>query len=161
MAEAIKIAVRVRPFNDKEKAEHQQLCIEMTKTKVSVLDLSGEKKQKDFTFDHAFWSFDQFTIDETGYNTPTASGKYTDQKEVWNLLGTSVLDKAWKGLNNTIFAYGQTGAGKSYSIFGYTGNAGIIPMAATELFRRIGAETESNVRYEVSVQMVEIYMEKI
>jgi len=80
---------------------------------------------------------------------------------VWNLLGTSVLDKAWTGLNNTIFAYGQTGAGKSYSIFGYPGNKGIIPIAATELFVRIQAETDPNVRYEVTVQMVEIYMEKI
>lgn len=72
-----------------------------------------------------------------------------------------MLDKAWKGLNNTIFAYGQTGAGKSYSIFGYPGNKGIIPMAATEIFERIVAETNPDVRYEVTVQMVEIYMEKI
>ena len=131
MAEAIKIAVRVRPFNDKETAAHQKLCIEMTDTKVSVNDLSGQKEQRSFTFDHAFWSHDDFTVDATGYNTPNANGKYTDQKKVWNLLGQSVLDKAWKGLNNTIFAYGQTGAGKSYSIFGYPGNAGVIPMAAT------------------------------
>ena len=72
-----------------------------------------------------------------------------------------MLEKAWKGLNNTIFAYGQTGAGKSYSIFGYPGNKGIIPLAATEMFKKIGEETDPNVRYEVSVQMVEIYMEKI
>lgn len=80
---------------------------------------------------------------------------------MWDLLGASVLEKAWKGLNNTIFAYGQTGAGKSYSIFGYPGNKGIIPLAATEMFKKIGEETEPNVRFEVSVQMVEIYMEKI
>ena len=72
-----------------------------------------------------------------------------------------MLEKAWKGLNNTIFAYGQTGAGKSYSIFGYPGNKGIIPLAATEMFVKIGQETDPNVRYEVTVQMVEIYMEKI
>ena len=77
------------------------------------------------------------------------------------MLGASVLDKAWTGLNNTIFAYGQTGAGKSYSIFGYGNNKGIIPIAAVKLFERINAETDPNVRYEVTVQMVEIYMEKI
>lgn len=80
---------------------------------------------------------------------------------MWNLLGTTVLDKAWKGLNNTIFAYGQTGAGKSFSIFGYPGNAGIIPMAATALFEKTAAETAPNVRFEIRVRMVEIYMEKI
>ena len=129
--------------------------------KVTVNDLETNKKPREFTFDHAFWSHDDFTVDSEGYNTPTASGKYTDQKKVWNLLGTSVLEKAWKGLNNTIFAYGQTGAGKSYSIFGYPGNKGIIPLAATEMFVKIGQETDPNVRYEVTVQMVEIYMEKI
>ena len=83
------------------------------------------------------------------------------QGAIYAASGQACLESAWEGYNSCLFAYGQTGAGKSYSIFGYTGNAGIIPMAATELFRRIGAETESNVRYEVSVQMVEIYMEKI
>ena len=109
------------------------------------------KAPRDFTFDHAFWSFDDFTTDEHGYYTPNANDKYTDQRKVWNLLGVSVLEKAWKGLNNTIFAYGQTGAGKSYSIFGYPGNKGIIPIAATEMFNKIRAETDANVRYEVSV----------
>ena len=124
-------------------------------------DVTGAKAVREFSFDHAFWSHDGFTIDANGYNTPNPGHQYTDQNKVWDLLGASVLDKAWKGLNNTIFAYGQTGAGKSYSVFGYPGNPGIIPMASTKIFERIGAETESNVRYEVSVQMVEIYMEKV
>ena len=50
------------------------------------------------------------------------------------LLGDTVLEKAWKGLNSTLFAYGQTGAGKSYSIFGYGENKGIIPNVANELY---------------------------
>lgn len=50
----------------------------MTDQKVSVLDLETGKKPREFSFDHAFWSHDEFTIDGNGYNTPTASGKYTD-----------------------------------------------------------------------------------
>lgn len=63
MAEAIKIAVRVRPFNAKETAANQQLCIEMTETKVTVNDLETGKEPKSYTFDHAFWSYDCFTTD--------------------------------------------------------------------------------------------------
>ena len=129
---------------------------------MTVNDLSGNKPVKEFTFDHAFWSHDDFVIQDDGFAAPaSATSKYTDQKKVWDLLGASVLEKAWKGLNNTIFAYGQTGAGKSYSIFGYPGNKGIIPIGATKLFEKIAAETDPNIRYEVTVQMVEIYMEKI
>ena len=66
-----------------------------------------------------------------------------------------------RGLNVSLFAYGQTGAGKSYSIFGYGANKGIIPMAAVEIFNEIDKNQADDVRYEVTVQMVEIYMEKI
>lgn len=66
-----------------------------------------------------------------------------------------------KGLNVSLFAYGQTGAGKSYSIFGYGQNKGIIPMAGVKIFEEIAKNQESGARFEVTVQMVEIYMEKI
>jgi len=69
-AEAIKIAVRVRPFNDKEKEANQQLCIEMTDTKVTVNDLTGVKPKREFTFDHAFWSHDGFEMQPDGYAAP-------------------------------------------------------------------------------------------
>jgi len=73
---------------------------------VTVNDLSGQKPPKEFSFDHAFWSHDGFRNREDGYSEPLPGSQYTDQAKVWDLLGTSVLEKAWKGLNNTIFAYG-------------------------------------------------------
>ena len=127
---------------------------------VIVNDLSGEKPERKFTFDHALWSHDRFVNDDKGYSRGT-DGKYCDQDKVMKLLGNTVLEKAWKGLNSTLFAYGQTGAGKSYSIFGYGENKGIIPNASIELFERIKADTQGDTSFRVSVQMVEIYMEKI
>jgi len=67
--------------------------------------LIGGKDTRKFEFDHAFWSFDGFKEEADGYKSPAVS-KYIDQKEVWKLLGETMLDKAWKGLNTTIFAYG-------------------------------------------------------
>lgn len=91
---------------------------------------------------------------------PTGS-KYVDQLKVWDLLGEEILEKAWGGLNVTLFAYGQTGAGKSYTQFGYGANKGIIPMAANEMFRRIEANTDTQVSYEVTLRIIEIYCEKL
>ena len=105
-----------------------------TETKVTVNDLHEGKKPREFSFDHALWSHDGFTNDATGYSVPDPGSQYCDQKKVMNLLGDKVLDSAWKGHNTTLFAYGQTGAGKSYSIFGYGENKGIIPNAATAMF---------------------------
>jgi hypothetical protein len=67
------------------------------------------------------------------------------------LLGNNVLEKAWQGLNSTLFAYGQTGAGKSYSIFGYGENKGIIPNATTELFRRIEEAQGGGTSFTVAI----------
>lgn len=78
-----------------------------------------------------------------------------------------MLENAWKGLNCTAFAYGQTGSGKSYSFFGKPGadgkrgNPGIVPMAADKIFERIRGNTDPNITFQTTVQMVEIYMEKI
>lgn len=109
------------------------------------------------------WSHDGYETNAQGTNVPNNMGQhpYCDQVKAWNLMGESVLDKAWKGLNNTIFAYGQTGAGKSYTTFGYPGNEGIVPQAARRIYERINTNPDPNIKFQVSVQMVEIYMEKI
>ena len=72
-------------------------------------------EDRTFTFDYSFWSHDGFREDENGIFVPT-SPKYADQNVVFEALGRQVLDNAWDGYNCCLFAYGQTGAGKSYSM---------------------------------------------
>jgi len=122
--------------------------------------LIENKPERKYTFDHSLWSHDGFKNDEEGYSH-IDNPKYCDQKKVWTLLGERVLAKATKGLNCTLFAYGQTGSGKSYSIFGYGANKGIVPMAGVQLYKLIDDNTDKDVSYEIQIQMVEIYMEKL
>jgi predicted ABC-type ATPase len=60
-----------------------------------------------------------------------------------------------------LFAYGQTGSGKSYSMVGYGNNKGIVPLACDEIFRRIEANDNKNLKYQVQFSMLEIYNEKV
>jgi kinesin family member 1 len=60
-----------------------------------------------------------------------------------------------------MFAYGQTGSGKSYTMFGAPGNRGVVPAASDKIFERIDQNTDPDITFQVTVQMVEIYMEKI
>ena len=74
------------------------------------------------------------------------------------------MDNAWAGYHTCLFAYGQTGSGKSYSIVGYGKNVGIIPMVCEEIFKRIEAAKKvdkEDVRYEVTISMLEIYNEHV
>jgi hypothetical protein len=64
------------------------------------------------------------------------------------------------GYNCSLFAYGQTGSGKSFSVVGYGANKGIVPVFCEELFTEINNKKESEVEYQVSFSMLEIYNEK-
>ncbi|KAI6241485.1 putative tRNA N6-adenosine threonylcarbamoyltransferase [Aphelenchoides fujianensis] len=172
--ENVVVAVRVRPFNDREKERNAQLVIDMPNDQVTeIKDPNNPNDQpKRFTFDHSYWSHSGYKS-ANGYFQPTSS-KYADQKKVFDDLGRGVLDNAWKGYNCSLFAYGQTGSGKSYSIVGFGKNKGIVPMVCEELFRRIDENKENKqgkgkgqVEYQVSFflpsrySMLEIYREKI
>ena len=65
---------------------------------------------------------------------------------------------------HSLFAYGQTGAGKSYSMVGYGTNKGIVPISCDEIFKRIEREKSDNsdkYQFQVTIQMLEIYNEQV
>ncbi|CDJ61810.1 Protein CBR-KLP-6, related [Eimeria maxima] len=158
---SVKVAVRVRPFNDREKNMNAQLCISM-EGKATTIDNAEDPKggKKTFSFDYSYWSHDGFENDETGYSRPISS-KYADQQRLYNEIGKDVLNNAYEGYNACLFAYGQTGAGKSYSMVGYGANKGIIVRACEEIFARIGANTDPTLQAQVQISMLEIYNEQV
>lgn len=159
---AVKVAIRVRPFNSRERQEGVVLCVEMQSNMTRLFNKS-DGFQKDFFFDYCYWSHDGYQEDpNTGHLTKDkASSKYADQDIVFSNLGVDVLNNAWEGYHTCLFAYGQTGSGKSYSMVGYGNNKGIIPLVCEEIFKRVREADNPNAKYDVKVAMLEIYNEKI
>lgn len=150
MTEAVMVAVRLRPFNKRELALNSKCIVTMLGNKTLIADPTGkEPKPKEFTFDYSYWSFDHI------------GGEWADNPRVYKDLGVHVLNNAWNGYNICLFAYGQTGAGKSYSMVGYSDDRGIVPLAMQEMFTRITSNTDSNIKYLVEASMMEIYNEKV
>lgn len=89
--------------------------VEMAGNQVIIKAPPSELKdpgEKMFAFDYAYWSFDEFKVEEDGYLAPDGSGsRYCDQKKIFNDLGHGILENAFNGYNSSIFAYGQTGSG--------------------------------------------------
>ena len=73
-----------------------------------------------------------------------------------------MLTHAFEGYNVCIFAYGQTGAGKSYTMMGRSpDDEGIIPHLCRDLFDRIGSDEDEDMLYSVEVSYMEIYCERV
>lgn len=81
---SVKVAVRVRPFNEREKNLGAVCCIAMQGPSTTIKDPSGgdatnKTGERTFAFDYSFWSHDDFIEDDEGCSIPAStSSKYAD-----------------------------------------------------------------------------------
>ncbi|CAE1242663.1 KIF4_21_27 [Acanthosepion pharaonis] len=149
--DAVKVALRIRPQNGREKVDMCQICTEVIPEEPQVV----LGKDKAFTFDHVF---DRDTLQDTIYNSCVKM----------------LVEGCFDGYNATVFAYGQTGSGKTYTMG--TGfdvdvdpyEVGIIPRAIQHLFEGIEKRKEKAAHdnvppptFKVTVQFMELYNEEI
>uniref|UniRef100_A0A673INS9 Kinesin-like protein KIF16B n=1 Tax=Sinocyclocheilus rhinocerous TaxID=307959 RepID=A0A673INS9_9TELE len=156
---SVRVAVRVRPMNRREKDLSAKCIIEMEGNKTTITNLkipdgvtgdSVRERAKTFTYDFSYDSSD------------CKNASFVSQEKVFKDLGTDVLKAAFEGYNACIFAYGQTGSGKSHTMMGIPGDVGLIPRICEGLFSRISGMTrrdEASFRTEVSY--LEIYNERV
>lgn len=62
------------------------------------------------------------------------------QEEVYRQTAQPLVDALWMGQSGLLFAYGVTNAGKTYTIMGKEGDAGVLPRALQDLFARVERE---------------------
>ncbi|XP_019907285.2 kinesin-like protein KIF1B isoform X13 [Esox lucius] len=150
---SVKVAVRVRPFNSRETSKESKCIIQMQGNSTIISNPKNPKDPaKSFSFDHSYWS-----------HTTPEDPAFASQSLVYNDLGKEMLQHAFDGYNVCIFAYGQTGAGKSYTMMGRQeeGQEGIIPLLCEELFEKINDNNKEEISYSVEVSYMEIYCERV
>ncbi|XP_036278314.1 kinesin-like protein KIF1A isoform X33 [Pipistrellus kuhlii] len=150
---SVKVAVRVRPFNSREMSRDSKCIIQMSGSTTTIVNPKQPKETpKSFSFDYSYWS-----------HTSPEDINYASQKQVYQDIGEEMLQHAFEGYNVCIFAYGQTGAGKSYTMMGKQekDQQGIIPQLCEDLFSRINDTTNDNMSYSVEVSYMEIYCERV
>lgn len=88
----------------------------------------------------------------------------TKQADIFDYSIRSTVDDILNGYNGTVFAYGQTGAGKSYTMMGTSieddNGKGVTPRIVEQIFSSI-MSSPANIEYTVRVSYMEIYMERI
>lgn len=155
----VKVAVRVRPFNQRELNMDSRLIIEMDgkKTRISNPKISmschqgdiGRDRFKEFIYDYSYWSVNG------------TDPHYASQEEVFDDLGTKVVDSAFEGYNACTFAYGQTGSGKTHTMMGSENEVGLIPRICETLFARMQQSKDDGITFRTEVSYLEIYNEKV
>ncbi|OWM62940.1 hypothetical protein CDL15_Pgr020234 [Punica granatum] len=137
----IRVFCRCRPLNSAEMANGLASVVEFDPAQDNELQVNcSDSSKKQFKFDHVFKPED-------------------DQEAVFaqtKPVVVSVLD----GYNVCIFAYGQTGTGKTFTMEGTQENRGVNYRTLEELFR-ISEDRRGTMRYELSVSMLEVYNERI
>uniref|UniRef100_A0A8C9X2F9 plus-end-directed kinesin ATPase n=1 Tax=Sander lucioperca TaxID=283035 RepID=A0A8C9X2F9_SANLU len=150
---SVKVAVRVRPFNSREMGKDSKCIIQMSGNTTTILNPKQPKENKSFNFDYSYWS-----------HTTPEDINYASQVQVYKDIGEEMLLHAFEGYNVCIFAYGQTGAGKSYTMMGRQekDQQGIIPLLCEDLFTKIhGSNNDNSMGYSVEVSYMEIYCERV
>jgi len=149
---SVKVAVRVRPLNKREIDMESNIIIKMDNSgkKTTIINPNMPSDIKDFTYDHSYWSSD------------SRDRHFATQEQVFSDLGKDVINSAFDGYNACIFAYGQTGAGKSYTMMGMQESFGLIPRICEGMYERMSKEqAEHKIEFKSEVSYIEIYNERV
>lgn len=143
----IRVALRCRPFNQRELNEGGAAESAICCTDNAVIAGVAGRDAKTFGYDHVFGSGDT-------------------QETVFEGVGRQLLENALSAYNGCIFAYGQTGSGKTHSMVGDVNSAterGILPRACARLFEMITEKRKSDATFQATVlaSYLEIYNEKL
>lgn len=158
----VQVAVRCRPLNNREITSGERpvlLCAEDRREVVCVAPVTQRKgpaasanSKKTYTYDHVF-------------------GPDASQADVFEGIVMPIVDEVLQGYNCTVFAYGQTGTGKTHTMEGrrdedmvgiqerrLAENAGIIPRAVKQVFDHLRSITDE---HSVRVSHLELYNEQL
>ncbi|KAL7471362.1 hypothetical protein ACHAXS_011641 [Conticribra weissflogii] len=148
-SESIKVVFRVRPLNSREKQDNRKIATIAHEEK-GIIELrnpstdGGYDTSKTFAFDAVF-------------------SENSTQRYIYDVCAAPVVQSVLEGYNGTIFAYGQTGAGKTHTMEGDNEPSelrGIIPNTFEHIFDHIALNSTHD-KYLVRASYFEIYNEEI
>ncbi|KAA0149383.1 hypothetical protein FNF27_03343 [Cafeteria roenbergensis] len=148
-SEAVRVIVRIRPLSKTEIADGREICARVDTTRMEIAlhnpKAAPGEPPKLFTFDDTY-------------------GPDTLQKDIYDRSAAPIVDSVIDGYNGTIFAYGQTGAGKTHTMEGVPDVPelrGLMPNAFKHIFERIDTTGGTERQYLVRASYMEIYNEDV
>ena len=153
----VKVFCRIRPENEKEKLSGMKTCIVPTSensVKIFTENIgidTGKDSSKNKSENTQTFTFDGVFAPEE------------EQENIFNIVAKPLINGALEGINGTLFCYGQTSSGKTYTMEGIHNDTklmGVIPRMMQYIFILI-EKANSDIEYSVKCQYYQIYNEKI
>ncbi|XP_020592608.1 kinesin-like protein KIN-5A [Phalaenopsis equestris] len=146
----VQVILRCRPLSEEEESLKMPAiisCNEMTREVLAIQNFGNKQIDRKFVFDKVF-------------------GPKSQQLDLFNQSISPIVDEVLEGFNCTIFAYGQTGTGKTYTMEGgkkakhgeFSSDAGVIPRSVRQIFESLEAQC---VDYSMKVSFLELYNEEL
>ncbi|XP_022847001.1 kinesin-like protein KIN-5D [Olea europaea var. sylvestris] len=146
----VQVIVRCRPLSEDETRMHTPVvisCNDNRREVCAVQNIANKQIDRTFFFDKVF-------------------GPSSQQKDLYDQAVCPIVFEVLEGYNCTIFAYGQTGTGKTYTMEGgarkkngeFPSDAGVIPRAVRQIFDIL---EDQNAEYSMKVTFLELYNEEI
>ncbi|XJO73607.1 hypothetical protein BDV3_004562 [Batrachochytrium dendrobatidis] len=160
----VSVAIRIRPLNSREKAVgetgyawgHNSSMI-WTNTAAVAGSMAQMNDQRCASFSTGTSA--GISAASTTYTFDHIFGQASITADVYNILASDLVESCMKGINGTIFAYGQTSSGKTHTMMGDESEPGIILLAVENIFRHISKNQDSE--FLLRVSYLEIYNEVI
>ncbi|OEL26379.1 Kinesin-like protein KIF19 [Dichanthelium oligosanthes] len=145
----ILVFVRLRPMSRKEKEAGSRSCVKIVNKEVYLTEYASENdylrlkrvRGRHFCFDSAF-------------PDPTT------QAEVYSTSTADLVEGVLQGRNGTVFCYGATGAGKTYTMLGTMENPGVMVLAIKDLFSKVRQRSHDG-NHSIQLSYLEVYNETV
>ncbi|XP_052141017.1 kinesin-like protein KIN-8A [Oryza glaberrima] len=146
----IMVFVRLRPMSRKEKDAGSRSCVKIVNKKdVYLTEFASETdylrlkrvRGRHFCFDSSF---------------PDA----TTQAEVYSTTTSDLVEAVLQGRNGTVFCYGATGAGKTYTMLGTMESPGVMVLAIKDLFTKVRQRSHDG-NHSIQLSYLEVYNETV
>lgn len=156
MAANVRVLVRVRPLNNREIEKHNRIVVDVVDDKMLVFDPKEEirpffyqgvqqpnkgymkrgNKELKFVFDHV-------------------CGQEASNNDVFEIATKNMLSSLMEGYNCSVFVYGATGAGKTFTMIGNKEHPGITYLTMEHLFYTLNS-FEKDREFDIGVSYIEV-----
>lgn len=161
MAANIKVVVRVRPLNDKEMQQNSRVVVDVVDDRMLVFDPKEEMRPFFYQgVQQPNKNFLKRANKELKFVFDNVCGQSASNKDVFETTTKDMLSSLMEGYNCSVFVYGATGAGKTFTMIGSNEHPGITYLTMEHLFYTINS-FEKEREFDIGVSYIEVYNENV